>query len=193
MGNAFDSANYPTTEPAVLVAGDRWLWKRTDLGADYPPASYALKYVLRRHDTGAEIEITAGESGSDYLVEVASAVTALYAAGRYSWTAYIIRSSDSQRLRLGSGALDVVADRDTDAADPRSHARKVLDAIEAVIEKRATVDQQEYSIAGRSLKRTPVADLLVLRDRYRADVRAEELAERIKNGMGGGGRVLVRL
>ncbi len=193
MGNAFDSANYPTREPAQLTLGDRWLWKRTDLGADYPPASYALKYVLRRHDTGAEIEITANESGADYLVEVASAVTAQHAAGRYAWTAYIIRSSDSERLVVGTGSVEVLDNRDLSGADPRSHARKVLDAIEAVIENRATIDQQEYSINGRSLKRMLVTDLLVLRDRYRADVRAEELAERIKNGMGGGGRILVRM
>lgn len=193
MGNAFDSANYPTREPAQLTIGDRWLWKRTDLGADYPPASYALKYVLRLHSTGAEIEITANESGADYLVEVASTATAPYTAGRYAWTAYIIRSSDNERLVVGTGTVEVIANRDVAATDPRSHARKVLDAIEAVIENRATVDQQEYTIAGRSLKRMLVTDLLVLRDRYRADVRAEELAERIKNGMGGGGRVLVRL
>ena len=193
MGNAFDSANYPTREPAQLTIGDRWLWKRTDLGSDYPPASYSLKYVLRRHDSGAEIEITASESGSDYLVEVASATTAGYAAGRYSRTAYIIRTSDIERVVVGTDSVELIANRDAVATDPRTHARKVLDAIEAVIENRATVDQEEYSIAGRSLKRTPVADLLVLRDRYRAEALAEERAEKIKNGLGGGGRILVRL
>lgn len=176
MGNAFDSANYPTREPAQLTLGDRWLWKRTDLGVDYPPASYALKYVLRRHDTGAEIEITANESGADYLVEVASATTALYTAGRYSRTAYIIRSSDSERLVVGTDTVEVIANRDASAADPRSHARKVLDAIEAVIENRATVDQQEYSIAGRSLKRMEIGDLTKFRDKYRAEVQSEERA-----------------
>lgn len=193
MGNAFDSANYPTREPERLTAGDRWLWKRTDLGADYPPATYSLKYALRKHETAAEIEITANESGSDYLIEVASTATVNYSAGRYVWQAYIIRTSDSERLLIGTGTLEVLANRDTANTDPRSHARKTLDAIEAVIENRATVDQQEYSIAGRSLKRTEIADLLVLRDRYRADVRAEEQAEKIKQGMGGGGRILVRL
>lgn len=193
MGNAFDSANYPTREPQTLTAGDRWLWKRTDLGADYPPASYSLKYALRRHDTGAEIEITASESGSDYLVEVASATTANHSAGFYAWQAYIIRTSDSERVLIGSGTLEVLANRDTAQTDPRTHARKVLDAIEAVMENRASVDQQEYSIAGRSLKRTDLNDLIVLRDRYRAEVLAEERAERIKQGMGGGGRILVRM
>ncbi len=193
MGNAFDSANYPQTEPTQLTIGDRWAWKRTDLGADYPPASYSLKYVLRRHDTGAEIEITAGESGSDYLVEVPSATTAVHTAGRYVWQAYIIRSADSERVLIGTGTVELVANRDSSAADPRSHARKVLDAIEAVLENRATVDQQEYSIAGRSLKRMPIQELLVFRDRYKSEVASEERADRIARGLSGGGRVLVRL
>src|SRR5512139_3918399 len=133
MGNAFDSANYPTREPAKLTVGDRWAWKRTDLGADYPPATYSLKYSLRLHSTGTEIEITAGETGSDYLVEVPSATTAGYTAGWYAWQAYIIRTADSERVLIGSGTIEVVANRDTDTTDPRSHARIVLDAIDAVI------------------------------------------------------------
>lgn len=174
MGNAFDSANYPRREPAKLTVGDRWMWKRTDLGVDYPPASYSLKYALRLYDTGAEIEIIASESGSDYLVEVASTTTGGYTAGRYLWTAYIIRTSDTERVVVGTGTFDVLADRDTVATDPRSHARKVLDAIEAVIENRATVDQQEYSIAGRSLKRMTIDELLKFRKTYRAEVDSEE-------------------
>lgn len=174
MGNAFDSANYPTREPAQLTLGDRWLWKRTDLGVDYPPDSYALKYSLRLHTAGGtEIEITANESGADYLVEVASATTAAYTAGRYAWTAYITRSADSQRVVVGTGTVDVIANRDTATTDPRSHARIVLDAIQAVIENRATVDQQEYSIAGRSLKRMEIGELLKFRKTYQAEVDAE--------------------
>lgn len=184
MGNAFDSANYPTTEPDTLVAGDRWAWKRTDLGADYPPASYALKYVLRQHETGAEIEISAVGSGLDYVVEVLSVTTAAHPPGRYTWTAFIIRTIDNQRVRVGTGTLTIAPDRDTDSADPRSHSRKVLDAITAVMENRATVDQQEYSIAGRSLKRMSIADLLLLKDRYQIEVNREEAAEKLAAGTG---------
>jgi hypothetical protein len=181
MPNLFDSANYPTTEPTKLAVGDRWAWKRTDLGTDYAPASYSLKYVLRRHDTGAEIEITCSESGSDYLAEVASATTAVYAEGFYAWQAYIIRTSDSERVLVGQGTVELLANRDSVATDPRSHARKVLDAIEAVLESRASKDQEEYAIAGRSLKRTPIAELRALREAYKAEVDAEE---RKLNGAG---------
>ncbi len=56
----FDSADYPETEPNILIAGDRWVWKRTDLGTDYPPAAFSLKYSARLEgSTASEIEITA--------------------------------------------------------------------------------------------------------------------------------------
>lgn len=194
MPNAFDSANFPTREPAELVIGDRWMWKRTDLGGDYPPASYSLKYSLRLENGGTtEIEIAATASGTDFVVEVASVTTTGYTAGRYRWQAYITRTSDSQRITLNSGMVDVKSNRDASTADPRGHARKVLDAIEAVIESRASKDQEEYSINGRSLKRTPLAELLALRNQYKSEVLSEERAERIKNGLNGGGRILVRL
>lgn len=193
MSNLFDSANYPTTEPETLIAGDRWAWKRTDLGSDYPPASYALSYSARREGTGdPEISITANESGSEYHVEVAAATTATYRDGTYHWQAYITRTSDSERVTVARGTWVVKANRDADNVDPRGHVKKVLDAIEAVIEGRATLDQESYSIAGRSLSRTPIADLLVLRDKYKAELARETAAERVARGLGNQTKVLVR-
>lgn len=178
MGNLFDSTNYPDGEPGRLVVGDRWLWKRADLGVDYPPASYALTYSLRLESAGTEIEITASESGGDYLVEVASATTAAYTAGKYRWQAYITRSSDSQRITIGTGWVEVVANRDAATGDPRTHARIVLAAIEAVIEGKATKDQQSYSVEGVSLSRYAWPELVALRARYRDEVAREDAAER---------------
>lgn len=182
--NLFDSANYPTSEPLRLVAGDRAVWKRDDLGADYDPAIYDLKYSARLESDGTtEIEITATADGTDFVIEVASSVTVSYAAGRYHWQAYIVRKSDSERITVDTGTWEVLADRDSATTDPRTHARIVLDAVEAVLEGRASKDQEEYSIAGRSLKRTPIPELLTLRDRYRAEVRSEESAERAARGL----------
>lgn len=167
MGNLFDSSNYPSTEPDTIIAGDRWAWKRTDIGTDYPPASYDLTYSARLEASGAtEIGITASESGSDYIVEVAAATTAAYTVGVYHWQAYITRTADSERVTVDIGTFEVIADRDNATTDPRSHIKIVLDAIQAVIEGRATKDQESYSIQGRSLSRTSIEDLLMLRDRY---------------------------
>lgn len=185
MGNKFDSANYATTEPENLIIGDRWMWKRSDLGSDYDPASYTLKYSLRlESDTTKEIEITASGSGTDYLIEVASATTATKTPGRYRYQAYIIRNSDSERVLIRSGIMQIKANADATTADARSHARKVLDAIEAVLENRASIDQESYTINGRSLARTPIEELIKMRNIYRNEVSREEAAEKLAAGIG---------
>ena len=74
--------------------------------------------------------------------------------------------------------------------DVQSHARKVLSAIEAVIEGRASQDQMSYSIAGRSLSRMPIDDLLTLRDRYRAEWNKEKRLQRGKAGKGNDGIII---
>ena len=193
MANLFDSSNYPETEPLEFIAGDRITWKRTDLGTDYAPASYSLKYSARLENSGAtEIEITASESGTDYIVEIGQSTSVGFKSGIYHWQAYITRTSDSERITIDSGTWEIKPNRDTTASDPRNHVRRVLDSIEAVIEGRATKDQENYSIQGRSLSRTPIPDLLILRDRYKAEYIREQRAERLKNNLGHSGIIKVR-
>jgi len=178
VSNAFDVANYSSGEPATVIAGDRIAWKRSDLDVDYPVASYSLTYSARLEGSGTtEIALTATESGTDYIVEVPAATSAAWTVGRYHWQAYIIRTSDSERVTVDSGVWEVRANRDAATTDPRTHARITLEAIEAVIEGRATKDQLSYSIAGRSLSLTPVADLLLLRSTYQAEVKQQEQLE----------------
>lgn len=194
MSNAFDSANYPNTEPSVLVVGDRWAWKRSDLGSDYDPDDYSLKYTAQLEASGStEFDITAGESGNEYVVEVSQSTTAGYTAGIYHWQAYITRTSDSERITVDSGTFELIADWDTATTDPRSHVKITLDAIEAVIEGRASKDQEAYTINGRSLRRTPLADLIAFHEKYAALYAKEQRAEAIANGKGHNGKIRVRL
>lgn len=191
MANAFETV--PETEPTAIIAGDFTTWKRTDLGTDYPPASYVLSYKARLEGSGSTvITITATTSGSNYLVSLASATTAAYTVGVYHWQAYITRNSDSARVTLDEGTFVVEANRSTATTDPRSHAKIVLDNIEAVIRNRATQDQMAYTIQGRSLSRTPIADLLLLRDRFKAEYQRELDAERLANGLPSRRKILTR-
>lgn len=190
MPNLFDSTNYPETEPHELVVGDRWAWKRTDLGADYDPDSYALSYEAVRHgDDEATISITAGESGTDYVVEVASATTDDYQSGTYSWTAFITRSSDSERIRVDRGTWLLRPDTADDATDPRSFSQRVLDAIRATIEGRATQAHSSYSIEGRAVTRMTPEELERWRGIYEHRVAAERNTERMRAGKPGTNRI----
>tara|TARA_B100000768_G_scaffold26878_2_gene25041 strand:- start:4642 stop:5226 length:585 start_codon:yes stop_codon:yes gene_type:complete len=193
MANLFDQTHYADYEPAHIVAGDRIAWKRIDLGTDYPPADYSLTYSARlENNADSEIVITASEVGSEYIVELASTVSKNYRPGTYHWQAYITRTSDNARVTVDSGTFKVLNNRADSNADPRNHIRIVIDNIEAVIENRASKDQESYSIQGRSLARTPIADLIQLRNLYKSELVREERAERIKNGLGHSGIIKVR-
>jgi hypothetical protein len=182
MANAFTSTDYPETEPLTLVAGDFIAWKRTDLGTDYPPASYALTYSARLDSAGTEIAITASESGDDYLIEVASATSAAWTVGFYTWQAYITRTSDSARITISTGRFEILANRDAATTDPRTHARKMLTLIEALLEGRAVSDVDQYEIAGRSLRKMNIRELQEWRNRYRAELAAEDRRIRLAAG-----------
>lgn len=193
MGNLFDSTYYPSQEPASLVVGDRWAWKRTDLHADYPVDSYTLSYELILEGTGTtSITITCSGSGTEYLAEVSAATTAGYTAGNYRWQAFITRDSDSERIRVAYGFIEIRPDFATSTADPRSHAKIVLDAIEAVLEGRATQDQMSVQHNGRRLDYTPIQDLIALRNYYKAEVAAEQAKLLADQGRGTSGMILFR-
>ena len=148
MSNLFSCYNYLSVELEVLTIGDRWMWKRTDLGTDYPPSSFALSYNARSQGAGSiAISITASESGDDYLVEVASATTAGYTAGTYSWSAYITRSSDSQRIQIDSGDFVIKTNLATSTADPRTQPEQMEDHLESTPESLAQKLTTSYSVS----------------------------------------------
>ncbi len=64
------------------------------------------------------------------------------------------------------------------ASDQRSQNQKTLDAITAVIENRASTDQQEYTIKDRQLKRMDIEDLLNFQAIYENRVKQEKRREK---------------
>tara|TARA_R110002020_G_scaffold232588_1_gene444092 strand:+ start:3438 stop:4037 length:600 start_codon:yes stop_codon:yes gene_type:complete len=191
---AFTRANYKEYPPEEFVAGDYLAWKNTSLVSDYPVASYALTYDASFE--GTKIAITALEDAGPpeaYYVEVGAAVTALYTPGTYVWSAFITDSSDAtKRIQVDYGTWTVTPNLAVSTADPRSHNEIILDALEALLETRATVDQASYSIAGRSLSRMDVDDLLRWKAIYTWRVRREVQLERIRNGQRPGNTIDVR-
>lgn len=178
----------PTFEPPEVAAGDSVTWKKT-LNAFKPSDGWVLSYVfLNAID---KIELSATASGDDHLISATSTDTDGWAAGVYSWQSYVTKGSE--RHLVNTGKLTVRPNfADLSAYDDRSHAARVLEAIEAVLENRATQSHLMYEIAGRKVQSIPFADLIVLRDRYRVDVRAEEDAERAARGLGSCNKLLVR-
>jgi hypothetical protein len=162
--------------------------------ADYPPGDgWTLKFRLVPRAAGpTPILLTSAADGDAHRVQVGPTTAATWTAGDYSWTSWVEKTG--ARYTVSEGQVTLLPDPAVvTSRDNRSQVRKTLDAINAVIEGRATKDQQEYSIGDRTLKRMPIADLLKFRDRYRGEANAEANAERIAAGLGGRNRVLVRL
>lgn len=194
MSNLFDRDNYPTQEPDRLVTGDRFAWQRPDLVSDYPLADYTMTYHFSEDSGGGgthHFTLSSTEANDNYYFEKPSSETDTLKAGDWKWQLYAIRTSDSERITIDYGITKfVLGELDTNE-DLRTHAKKVLDAIEAVIEGRATIDQSSFSLGGRSLSRMSVDELMTFRDRYKAEYLKEVKLARIRNKQGSGNTIKV--
>ena len=117
-----------------------------------------------------------------------AAITAGWAPGTYKVTEYV--TSATERQTLSTQPLRILPNlaAASAGADTRTHARKTLDAIEGWLETRAPGYALIW-VDGRKLENRSIPDLLVLRDRYRAEVAAED---RKAAGLGAV-RILARL
>ncbi len=155
----------------------------------YPATEWTLSVALRGPDV---INLTATADGNQHQLTASAATTSNWTPGLYTYTARVTDGTDV--FEVETGQITVVPDLASagEGHDGRSHAQRTLEAIEAVIEKRASLDQERYRINNRELYRTPIADLLKLRDLYRAEVRREQAAARGKNLFGATVRVRLR-
>ena len=177
-----------------IICGDTLDFVTTFAG--YPAATWTCTYffIPRTAGSGAAFSVvcTAGTEAEEHRCAAAATTTGAWTPAEYSWIARM--SSGAEVYEVDRGTVTLAANPATATSyDGRSHARKALDAIEAVLEGRATLDQEEYTIGGRSLKRTPVEQLIRFRQRYKQEVAGEDAAARIAAGLGGGRKIQVRL
>ena len=193
MANLFDPAEAREGEPEQVVVGDYIQWTRSDLSGDYPTDSYTATYVARITGGGnTEIQLTGTAYNGNYLFTVDSETSADFVAGYYHWQLEIVRNSDGNRVVVDTGAFDAVVDLDVGGTDPRTHAEIMLDKIESILENRADSDVSDYSIGNRSLTKIPLKELMMWRDRYRAEFYQEKRKLRAKQGKTTGQNVLIR-
>lgn len=141
----------------------------------YPADCWTLAVLLRG---ATSIDLSAVADGRQHHISVDAATTAGWPAGDYWYSARV--TDGAAVIEIDEGTVSIKPDLATmaDGFDGRSHIRKVLAAVEAVIEGRATLDQERYRINNRELFRTPIAELIKLRSQYRADLRQEEAAKK---------------
>lgn len=160
----------PTAIPTSFTAGDTVAWTR-DL-PNYPrSAGWALHYALVGVGTVYNVDAVAGDSADNFAISVAAGTTSGWAPGDYSVQEYATLP-DGTRNTLGITRVSIGANlaASTTGMDTRGQARRIFDAISAVLEGRATEAELEVQVNGRSIKYIPMADLLALRSAMRLEM-----------------------
>lgn len=164
------------TFPETLIAGDSY--KATITSKTYTNDDGYTVVAKVLGPSGSPVPTTFNTTVTDsetFELHLTPAQTTLLSAGSYRYSIIATDGTDQYTIESGTFAVEAGIDLET-RTDLRTHERKVLDAIEAVLEGRATTDQEEMEIAGRRIKRTPLRDLLKLRDYYKERVMKQENA-----------------
>lgn len=182
-------------EPSSIRAGDTLTWLRSyhdcayiDHDGNQVECKASEGWTLTYYAKNASASFTiaaAAHNTDDYLVAVTATTAAAYTAGTYSWAAFVSKGIGValERHLIDQGTWEVLSNlAATGNIDNRTHVKTVLDAIEAVLEGRASQDTKSYTIAGRALEKWPIADLLRFRALYKAEYESEQIQEKINNG-----------
>lgn len=178
----------PDYEPETIIKGDTVKWERSfsDYRAD---DGWQLSYTM---GGAASISLSFGTeisaSNDGFVVNIPAATTGGFTVGNYWFRAAV--SKDGEVYTVDEGTLRVVETSNT--WSEMLHVKTTLDAISAVIENRATKDQESYSVAGRTLSRTPISELLVLRSKYRSEYMRLQDTEKLARGQSTHKRIQVR-
>jgi hypothetical protein len=168
MNNPFDITVAPIGEPATIVSGVFTQWRKA---LAFSPTDYNVSYSGAPFDgaAGGHTFTFAGTlTGQEAQFTLTGATTAGWHAHEYRWRLLLTRKSDSETVELETGSWRVFKTTD----DRRTHAEVMLTKIESLLANRADDDVSSYSIAGRSLDRIPLPELLQWRDHYRAEIAA---------------------
>jgi len=181
--------------PSQLRSGDMFSWAESL--SDYPAsAGWTLAFVLTKYGQ-PKITIAATANGNDYAISIVPASTRLWVSGIYSWMAYVYKEAGgliTEKHTLESGQVEVLPDitQATSQTDIRSHAKKVLDALETLLEGKSLNDAQSYSIGGRSISKMSPEELIKWRSFYKNEYQRELEAENHAKGLDSPRRIGVR-
>jgi len=182
--------------PGQISAGDSLTWRdgaaRDNLRNALTSDLWTLHYYLRGSQA---LDLTATADGPGWETTITAAQSATLSPGTVYWQASVSNGAD--RITLGTGTITVLADLkftgNTGSFDGRSDAEKALSAIDAEISARLTGGMaEEYTIGQRSLKKTPMKDLIALQSRYKTIVARERQAQKIAQGLGNPRAMYVR-
>lgn len=193
--------------PGIIVAGDDRSWIDYPFsdrdGNSYNASTHALKYEIRGPVGAAGLTLNAATFGTGWKTAITAAQSGPLNAGAadatWYWQAFATALADGKRALVGEGQMTVrpnlaaIAVGANGTFDGRTQDEKDLAAIDAELSARTVGGTvEEYTIAGRSLRKTSSKDLLAWRTRILLRVKRARSAQSMRNGLGNPGRVGVR-
>lgn len=163
----------PTSAPHTATAGDSLTWYQR--AGEYTPADgWALSVEI----VGRELSVTATTDNGQHRVTLTTAQTQGLGAGAWSWVARVSRAGE--RVTVDRGTLTLAPDPLGEQATATTSDEDMLAAIRALMRGRATSDLSSYSVAGRSLTKMTLDELIAAESYFEKKV----LAQRNGTSMG---------
>jgi hypothetical protein len=168
-------------EPQQAMAGTNWKWKRSF--SNFPADTWSLIYYFREVTGKYSFDISATNNNKAFEVNIPFATTNNYAPGVYSGQGFVTYNND--KFLVYENQLEVGASFQLQGVgkDTRSHAQKVLEAIKGLLEGKFVEDASSYSIAGRSITKLDVQQLIDAKNYYESLVVMEIRNQRAKQGL----------
>jgi len=158
-----------TRPPLEIAVGETTVWAFEN--SEFSPGDgWAVSYFFRG---AGSVDLVGVVNGSAFDFAVVAATFSL--AGGYDWEAIATHAGNSERCRVAAGLLRVVANIEVSGATASvtTFNERMLSALEAALENTATQGQRSYTIAGRSLERMTLEELLKNRDIFARRVKSE--------------------
>jgi hypothetical protein len=117
-----------------LVAGDTWDWLVTL--CDYSASAFTLKFFFRGPQT---LDIVATPEGDSFRLHKDPADTSALNPGLYRWSAAVFDTNNNNaKTTIADGTVEILPDISAfkSGTDGRSYAKRMLEAIEALLENR---------------------------------------------------------
>jgi hypothetical protein len=165
-----------------------------NLGNPIDSGSWTLTYYLRTNTASEGATVVGTASGTGWDFALAAATSAGFDAGQWYWQA--IATSGSDKVTVGAGQLQVLAALEyagtPGAFDGRSQAQIDLDAVQAAIRAIVSGGAKQYSIGSRSFTKLDLSELMERESKLKAEVKREQMADLIANGLGNPHNLFVR-
>ena len=185
--------------PSSFRAGDTIQWRDApgvdNLGNAIDSGSWSLSYYLRTNTASEGATVVGTAYGTGWEFTIASGTSTAFDAGQ--WFFQAVATKTGSTVTLGAGQLQVLAaltyTGTPGAVDGRTQVQQDLAAVQAAI--RAMVSGgavAEYTIGTRRLKKMELTDLLQLEGKLKAEVKREQAAALIANGLGNPFNLFVR-